>query len=249
MSQRTGFLAAVLVLIGISSWASGDDPRVKDLPIPEGATDVSFMKRRGDIRFKVTSDVKETGDWYAKQLGAQRWTKSGKDNLQKSFWVQKFAKDKVSLEVRVDRREGGSEVRLTPSGLLWDEDLAPHAKDLPIATDATDVKYDDFFESIEFNSPSNVKAIADFLSENLEKNNWVKSGADQVKERSASLERTNGKSSLVISVRTEDGGSKVSIRTKGMNWDGIKQANERAEKAATKVAADAATKKKRIEES
>src|SRR5262245_30355854 len=143
MSQRSRMFGAVLVVIVMSSSATGDDLLVKNLPIPEGATDISFMKRRGDIRFKVATDFKETGEWYAKQLGAQRWTKSGKDNLQKSFWVQKFARDKLLLEVRVDRRDGGSEVRLTPTGLLWDEDLAPHAKDLPITEDATDVMYED----------------------------------------------------------------------------------------------------------
>src|SRR5262245_16162443 len=73
MSHRSRIMAAVLVLVVsvISSIATGDDLRVKNLPIPEGATDISFMKRRGDIRFKVTSDVRETGDWYAKQLAAQ----------------------------------------------------------------------------------------------------------------------------------------------------------------------------------
>jgi len=180
MSQTSHSCAAILVVIVMSSGANGDDLHVKDLPIPEGATDISFMKRRGDIRFKVTSDVRETGNWYAKQLGSQRWTKSGKDNLQKSFWVQKFARDKMLLEVRVDSREGGSEVRLTPKGMLWDEDLAPHAKDLPIPNDATDVTYDDFFEKVEFKSPSGAGAIAGFLSEGLERQSWAMSGTDQV---------------------------------------------------------------------
>lgn len=247
MSQRTRNFALVLFVTGMSLRAAGDEPRVKDIPIPDGASDISYMKRRGDIRFQVTTDVKATGDWYAKQLGAQRWTKSGKDNLQKTFWVQKFVRDKSSLEVRVDRRGGGSEVRLTPSGILWDEDLAPHAKDLPIPTDATDLKYDDFFESIEFDSPSSVKPIADFLSENLEKRNWSISGSDRVTERLATMERTNGQSSLTISIRADEDGSKVAIRTKGMNWDGIKQENER-KKSSTKVASDAPSKSKPKEE-
>lgn len=111
---------------------AADELRLKGLPIPEGATDISSMKQRGDVRFNVTSDFKTIGNFYAKQLGEQRWTKSGKDNLQEDFWVQTFAKDKMSLQVRVANREGGSEVRLTPTGLLWDEVDQPSPQNLPI---------------------------------------------------------------------------------------------------------------------
>ncbi len=111
---------------------AADELRLKGLPIPEGATDISSMKQRGDVRFNVTSDFKTIGNFYAKQLGEQRWTKSGKDNLQQDFWVQTFAKDKMSLQVRVAKREGGSEVRLTPTGLLWDEVDQPSPQNLPI---------------------------------------------------------------------------------------------------------------------
>jgi hypothetical protein len=249
MSNRTRFFAAVLFVIAMSSIAAAEDVLVKNLPIPDGASDVSFMKRRGDVRFKVTTDFKATGEWYAKQLGAQRWSKSGKDNLQKTFWVQKFAKDKMSLEVRVDGRAGGSEVRLTPAGLKWDEDLAPHAKELPIPEDATDVEFEDFFERIEFNSPSKVKTLADSLSEKLEQLGWAKSGTDRVNDRSATLERTKGQSSVTITIRSEDSGSTVSMGTEGMNWDGIKQANETKKKTEKKVAANTPSKTNREEES
>ena len=110
---------------------AADELRLKGLPIPEGATDISSMKQRGDVRFNVTSDFKTIGNFYAKQLGEQRWTKSGKDNLQQDFWVQTFAKDKMSLQVRVAKREGGSEVRLTPTGLLWEEDDQPSPTNFP----------------------------------------------------------------------------------------------------------------------
>jgi hypothetical protein len=248
MSHRIHLFASVLVLVDLFAWAASDEPHVRDLPIPEGATEVTIMKRRGDIRFMVESDVKPTGDFYAMRLAAQGWTKSGKDNVQRTFWVQKFAKGKSSLEVRVDRREGGSEVRLTPKGMLWDEDLAPHARDLPIPDDATDVEYEDFFERIEFNCPLSVKAAADFLSENLEKSEWTESGAGQVTERFVRLERTKGRSSLSIDIRAEETGSRVSIRTKGMNWAGIKETNERTKKSSTKSAAVSPPKAKPVEE-
>ena len=155
MFTKTHFCVAVLVLGRMSSWASGEELRVKDLPVPDGASDISFMKRRGDVRFTVDSDFKTTGNFYAKKLLDLKWTKSGKDNQQRTFWVQQFTKDKMSLEVRVDNRGTGSEVRLTPQGLMWEEDDQPSPKDLPLPKDATDIKYDDFFESIEMKSPSN----------------------------------------------------------------------------------------------
>src|SRR3954454_5862240 len=117
MFTKINFGAAVFILLGMSSLANGEE-RVKDLPVPVGASDISFMKRRGDVRFTVDSDFKTTGNFYAKKLAELKWTKSGKDNLQQDFWVQKFGKDKMSLEVRVDSRGTGSEVRLTPKGLM-----------------------------------------------------------------------------------------------------------------------------------
>src|SRR6516225_5066923 len=131
MPRKALFFVTVLGLIGIRMPARGDDMRVRDLPLPDGVTDVSYMKRRGDIRFQVASDFKTAGNFYAKKLAEQKWTKTGKDNLQRDFWVQEFARDKVALEVRVDSRDGGSEVRLTPTGLIWEEDDQPTPKDLP----------------------------------------------------------------------------------------------------------------------
>jgi hypothetical protein len=45
------------------------------------------------------------------------------------------------------------------------------------------------------------------------------------------------KSSLDIDVRAEDAGSEVSIRTKGMQWDGMEEEIERAKKMAEETAA------------
>ena len=54
---------------------------------------------------------------------------------------------------------------------------------------------------------------------------------------------------MTISIRAEDDGSNVTIRTKGMNWEGVKQANARAKKPSTKVATDVPSKRTPIEES
>ena len=71
-------------------------------------------------------------DFYAKKLAERQWTKAAKDNLQRNFWVQTFSKGEISLEVRVDGRGEGSEVRLTPKGMMWEEDDQPTPKDLPL---------------------------------------------------------------------------------------------------------------------
>ena len=88
MSQMSFVFVTVLVLIGVQIQATAEEMRVRDIPIAEGATDVSYMKRRGDVRFHVPTDFKTTGGFYAKKLSELNWTKSGKDNLQQNFWVQ-----------------------------------------------------------------------------------------------------------------------------------------------------------------
>lgn len=236
MFARIPFLLAVLVLVGISSGTNGDEMRVKDLPVPEGASDVSFMKRRGDVRFTMNSDFKSAGNYYAKKLAELKWSKSGRDNLQRNFWVQKFAKDKMSLEVRVDSRGKGSEVRLTPQGLMWEEDDQPRPKDLPLPKDAADIEYDGFFESIKMTSPSNVKALAETLSKELTERKWTKTATEFNLDTFVRMKFTQDKSTLDIDIRSEDNGSEVSIRTKGMQWDEMKAEIERAEKLKEEVA-------------
>ena len=243
MFTKIHFCVATFILIAVSSLASGDDLRVKDLPIPDGASDISFMKRRGDVRFTVDSDFKAAGNFYAKKLADLKWTKSGKDNLQQDFWVQKFAKDKMTLEVRVDSRGTGSEVRLTPKGLMWEEDDQPSPKDLPIPKDATDLKYDDFFESIKLKSPSNVKTLSETLSKELAERKWTKAATEYDLETFVRMKFTQGKSSLDIDIRSEDAGSEVAIRTKGMQWDGMKAEIERAKKSEQKAAEDVSPEK------
>jgi hypothetical protein len=235
MFTRIRFSVAIFLLVAMLSSASGEE-RVKDLPIPAGASDVSFMKRRGDVRFMVNSDFKATGSFYAKKLTELKWNKSGKDNLQRDFWVQKFGKDKMSLEVRVDSRGTGSEVRLTPSGLMWEEDDQPSPKDLPLPKDATDITYDDFFESIEMKSPSNVKTLAETLSKELAERNWTKAAIEHDFATFVRMKFTQGKSSLEVDIRSEDTGSEVAIRTKGMQWDGMKTEIERAKKSKDRIA-------------
>ena len=211
--------------------------RVRDIPVPEGATDVSYMKRRGDVRFQVASDFKTAGNFYAKKLAEQKWTKSGKDNLQRNFWVQKFAKGKLSLEVRVDSRGDGQRGSAHAEGTDVGRRRSTHPKDLPLPKDATDIEYDDFFESIEFKSPSNVKTTLRIADQRTRRAK-VDEGRHRVRPGDLCPDEIHARASRrsTIDIRAEDTGSEVAIRTKGMQWDGMKAEIERAEKEAKKVA-------------
>ncbi len=61
------------------------------------------------------------GNFYKKKLSEDGLEQVKRDNLQRNFWVQTFLKDAKSLEVRVDSRDAGSEVRLPPEGMMWEE--------------------------------------------------------------------------------------------------------------------------------
>ena len=241
MFRKNLTLVAIMMVLGLIAGPAlvlADEMRVLDLPIPEGAKDVTYVKRRGDVRFQLTSDFKTVGVFYAQTLADQQWTKSAKENLQRSFWVQTFSKDNVSLVVRVASRGGGTEVRLTPKGMMWEEDDQPTPKDLPLPAEATDLEYDDFFESIEFKSPSDVKTVVEFLSRELEKRTWTKAATVFDLDSFVRMKFTQKKSTLEIDVRADDTGSEVEIRTKGMQWDGMKAEIERAKKESAKVAAE-----------
>lgn len=93
--SRTKLFIVTVVLISITAGlAFADGPHVQEIPLPKEATDVTYMRSRGDIRGKVASDFKTVGNFYATTLKEQQWTKLGKDNLQKNFWVQSFAKNR-----------------------------------------------------------------------------------------------------------------------------------------------------------
>jgi hypothetical protein len=234
MSPAKLFVLALVLIPMTAICGLADEPRVQDIPLPKDATDVSYMRKRGDIRFKVASDMKTAGNFYGTILKEQHWTKSGKDNLQKRFWVQTFAQKDRKLEVRVDQRETGCEIRLTPTGFAWDEDLAPRPKDLPIPEGAKELTYEDFFERIEFQSATPVDQLAEFYVNKLDAKTWVISGTDRITANSANLRRTSGKASVVIDIHHKDEFNEVKITTKGMVWDEIKAANALAKKSKEK---------------
>ena len=219
-----------IVVLFLSATCLGQNMLVKEIKLPKDAKDVTYSKQRGDIRFQMTVDMKAAGESIKAELTAAQWTKPQKDNLQKNFWVQKFAKQGKTLEVRTENRDGGCDVRFTPGGMLWDEDFAPLVKDIPIPKDAMDIKYDDFFEAIEFRHTLAIKELTEFFSTKLDSKVWSVSGADSMNDWSATLKRTSGTATLNISISDRNNQRTVRIKTTGMVWDEIKKANASAEK-------------------
>ena len=123
---------------------------------------------------------------------------------------------------------------------MWQEDDQPTAKDIPLAADAKEIEYDDFFESIEFKSSSNVKTVVESLTQELEKKKWSKAATEFDTENFVRMKFTQQSSSLDIDVRADDSGCEVAIRTKGMQWDGMKAEIARAKQMAEKVAEEVA---------
>ncbi len=234
---RTVALTLVLVL---NTSATAQQPHVREIPLPKEVANVSYSHSRGDIRMRFAGDMKAAGEFYRLDLSQKQWTKSTKDNLQKNFWVQTFKKQNLELVVRISILDDGCEIRLTPKGYLWDEDFAPRPEDIPIPDNAQQLKYDDFFTSIEFPHDDSPKQLIDFYASKLDSKTWSNSSVDQASERSGVLQRTSGTASIAIYVDVEKGKSNVRIKTKGMSWDKIKLANADAKKTMKASASDSA---------
>jgi hypothetical protein len=232
MSRFLVGCSALVQFLFLPLFVFAQGPHVREIPIPKEASETSYMKSRGDIRMTFPGDMKKAGEQYQQLLSQQQWSKSGKDNLQRNFWVQTFKKQNLELEVRADNRDAGCEIRVTPKGFLWDEDFAPRPEDIPIPDNAKQLKYDAFFSRIEFEHPDSHKALAEFYASKLDSKTWVKSGSDSIFSDSAVVRRTSGMASITIFIDREDDKCEVKIDTKGMSWDKVKLAKLNEKKKA-----------------
>ncbi len=222
---------ALTLWLVLNSISYAQEARVQEIPLPKDAKEISYLKSRGDIRMKLAGDMKKAGEFYRSELTQKQWTKSAKDNLQKTFWVQTFKKQNLELVVRTSNNSDEEcDIRLTPKGFLWDEDFAPRPEDIPIPDNTQQLKYDDFFTSIEFQHADSPKQLIDFYASKLDSKTWTNSSGDQSSERSGVLQRTSGTASIAIHINVEKGKSNVRIKTQGMSWDKIKLANAEAKK-------------------
>jgi hypothetical protein len=233
MSTYAIRMVTFTLLIALNSIAvsSSQELHVREIPLPKEATDVSYMKSRGDIRMLFPGDMKKAGEFYQMELTKQQWIKSVKDNVQKNFWVQTFKKQNRELEIRTEVEDVGSEIRITPKGYLWDEDFTPRPEDIPIPENAQQLKYDDFLSEIVFQCDDSPKQLVDFYASKLDPQVWQKPREDNIREKSGIVHRVSGIATLWIYIDVEQGKTQVKIDTKGMSWDQIKLANANAKKS------------------
>ncbi len=95
---------------------------------------------------------------------------------------------------------------------------AINAHTLPPAN-ATDVEMKQGGGFIDWKSPQDVKTATDAFIKQLAAQGWKKEGSDLITPKSVILRRKQGEASLVVFVKPEGTGSKVSIHSKGLSWE------------------------------
>jgi hypothetical protein len=95
-----------------------------------------------------------------------------------------------------------------------------NVKDLALTKDAADVEYKTLVEQLAFTSKLPVKSACADLAANLKAQGWANDGRDLITPNSSILKRKRGAANLTIFVKPENGGSKVSMMTDGLSWDG-----------------------------
>jgi hypothetical protein len=224
----------LLIGLGISNNVGlSQSIHVKEIPLLPSGTDVTYSKSRGDIRFNATGEMKSIGQDYGALLASQKWSKAAKDNLQSNFWVQNFIDPtkKLSLVVRVSKQDKGYEVRVTPTGYLWDEDLTPSPLSIPIPDAPNDLKYDDFFSRIKYKHSMSMDELVAFYQSKLDPKIWVPTETKSFTRSQAYQEWKSGTATISIRIEPDGDFRSVEIGTKGMSWDDVKKLN-----AAPKVA-------------
>jgi hypothetical protein len=92
-------------------------------------------------------------------------------------------------------------------------------KDLPLPKDASDIEYKKLVEHMSFQSKIPVQQLAEEFANGLTAQGWETDGTDLIRAKSSILKRTRKGASLTIFVKPEGTGSKITILSKGLNWD------------------------------
>jgi hypothetical protein len=96
-----------------------------------------------------------------------------------------------------------------------------NVKDLALPSGATDIVYKKLVEHMTFRSNAAVQPLAEEFSKTLAAQGWTPDkGGDLVTARSAILDRSRGAAKLTIFVKPAGQGSRVTIMSEGLDWDG-----------------------------
>ena len=96
-------------------------PNVRDLPLPEGASEVAYKKLVEMITYKCPSDVKATATFLTEKLAASGWSKSGPDLVTPASAILARERGTATLRLIITTSDAGSEVKLFTTGLAWDD--------------------------------------------------------------------------------------------------------------------------------
>jgi hypothetical protein len=99
--------------------------------------------------------------------------------------------------------------------------VALNVKDLPLPEDAASIDRKKLVKQIVCQSASPVQTVADELTKKLADQGWTRDGTDLVNAKSAILKRTLGEATLTIMVKAADKGSRVTIFTRGLDWEAL----------------------------
>ena len=98
-----------------------DTLNVKDLPLPEGASEVAYKKIVQQLTFNAKDDVETTAESFSAGLKKQGWERSGSDLIGANSAILKRKRGKAELTIFVNPSDEGSKVTMMTSGLSWDE--------------------------------------------------------------------------------------------------------------------------------
>jgi hypothetical protein len=98
-----------------------DTVNVKDLPLPEGSSDIAYKKLVQQMTFKTESDVETTAETFSAGLKKQGWERSGADLVAATSAILKRKLGKAELTIFVKPAGEGSEVTMMTRGLSWEE--------------------------------------------------------------------------------------------------------------------------------
>jgi hypothetical protein len=98
-----------------------DQLNVKDLALTKDAADVDYKALVEQLSFKSKMNVKSVCAELSANLKAQGWTNEGSDLVTAGSSILKRKRGGAELTIFVHPENGGSDVKIIPEGLAWDE--------------------------------------------------------------------------------------------------------------------------------
>jgi hypothetical protein len=138
--------------------------------------------------------------------------------IPKEFQVAETAATETKASPKSEKDEADDDSDEKPASKASVSGL--NARELALTKDASDIEYKALVKQMSFTSKLPVKSACAELAANLKGQGWTKDGSDLITANSSILKRKRGPASLTIFVKPDNGGSKISLMTEGLSWDG-----------------------------